>query len=471
MSWLLPRRHTEATAEQLISSGAYGSGIGVVDPLDRDSGFRRVGGGPREVPAWTLERARAWSVAGYRTNPMARSIIDTYVAFMVGDSGVSLQCSHPEVREVAEAYWNDQRNQLGARQEPMARDHLLNGESVYENLVGERTGVTRFSVIDPARITEVVLDAGNPLWPTQLIIDQGGDGLTPTVVQRDDITGLRMGQVHLFQSNKALLTDRRGFPFLGPVLDDLDDYDQVLSNLVDRTALARYLVWDVTYEGGDETMIRKYLAERGGAAPKSGGIEAHNEKITWDAKTAQVGAYEDANTSKTILTSLAAGTGLSKVWLAEPEDAGRASAMSMAEPVRRRVGAVQNLFLGFDTEMVRFAIDQAIVAGRLPATVKIPVEGGGELEVPAAETCTVTGPQIAAADAKITAEVLLKLSQAFDKMIARGVMTPEAAKVATKKAWEDYMGVPYRAELDSTDADTDDVATYVDDQQRQLRSA
>lgn len=258
------------------------------------------------------------------------------------------------------------------------------------------------------------------------------------------------------------------------MLDDLDDYDQVLSNLVDRTALARYLFADVTYEGASPEMIQQYIAERGGRAPASGGIEVHNEKISWDLKNVAVGAYEDTNTSRTILTSVAAGVGLSKVWLSEPEDAGRASAMSMAEPVRRRVGAVQNGNLRIPEEMVRFAVDQAVGVNRLPAMVPVRVEGGAEIQVPAARTVTVTGPQVAAADAKISAQVLVNLAQAFEKMKAAGVITDEAAKAATKKAWEDLMGVPYRAELDRPDADTDDVATHVDDEQRpprQLRTA
>jgi len=86
MGWLGFRndrgdRATEATLEQLVVSGAAG-GQYAVDPIDGDQGFRRAGSGSREVPQWTLEKQRAYSVAAYRLNPMARAIIDTYTSFV-----------------------------------------------------------------------------------------------------------------------------------------------------------------------------------------------------------------------------------------------------------------------------------------------------------------------------------------------------------------------------------------------------
>jgi len=48
-------------------------------------------------------------------------------------------------------------------------------------------------------------------------------------------------------------------------------------------------------------------------------------------------------------------------------------------------------------------------------------------------------------------------------MVTAQVLSPEAAKVAARKAWEDYMGVPYTAVLDSPDANPADIATAVDD--------
>lgn len=463
MSWLLPRRATEGLADSMAASGAYGGGA--VDPVDGDIGFKRVGAGQREAPYWTVTKARASSVHQWRTNPMARAIVDTYTSFVVGDSGLTLQVTDPDVRVRASEFWDDPRNDLAARQELLLRGHILMGETALEVMVGETTGVTRFSYIEPESISSVELDRGNPLWPSALKIRRPGEqDLELQIVRQDEITRLREGEVMFWPDWRALPSDRRGWPFLSPILDWLESYDSVLWNLVDRTALLRYFVWDVTIDGG-QAEVDDFVAKRGTSPPPSGSVEVHNDSVKWSPQTAQVGAAEDRVTSQALLTNVAAGSGLAKTWLAEPEDANRATSLTMAEPVRRRVGGVQNTWLAHQINLVRFAVDQAVRAGRLAAEVPA---SDGEGTVMASSTVKVTGPEVAAADAKVNAEVLTNLAEGLDKMRSLGILSKEAAQQAARKAWEDYVGVPWTPELDKADGDTDDLATYIDDKSGQV---
>jgi hypothetical protein len=48
-------------------------------------------------------------------------------------------------------------------------------------------------------------------------------------------------------------------------------------------------------------------------------------------------------------------------------------------------------------------------------------------------------------------------------MVEIGALSKEAAQMAARKGWEDYMGIPYQSDLDKPDANVDDVATHVDD--------
>lgn len=466
MSWLRPRRQTEATAEQLAASGAAGGGG--YDPIDGDRGFSSAGGGGHEIPRWTLDKARAFSIAGYRTNPMARAIVDTYTSFCVGDSGLTLQCPDPATHDVAQGFWDDTSNTLASSQDLWMRDHLLNGEQAIEAMVGALSGAVRLSVIDTARIIGVDLADGNPLRPSALHIREGlTDEVTRSVIAPDDLTGRRAGQVFWWPSFRATLSDRRGYPFLGPVLDWLDSYDTVLANLVDRTALMRYIAYQVQITGGDGD-VQKFVADHGGKGntvpmPRSGTVEVTNDKVTYIPMSADVKADEDSTTAGNLLTNVAAGTGLAKTWLAEPENANRATSISMAEPVRRRVGGVQNLWIGYMTELARNAVDRAVDAGRIPAEVLIAVGTSHERLMPAASTVTITGPEVAAADAQINAEVLVKLSQALEPLRKNGFLTEAACARAAKKGWEDLVGVPYSPELDQPDGEVDDLATYIDD--------
>jgi hypothetical protein len=463
--WLVPaRRSTEATLDQVIATGAAGGAWGG-DPIDPENGWRRAGSAGRETPPWTQEKSRIYSIAAYRSNPMARAIIDTYTSFCVGDSGVTYQVTNPQVRDVVDEFWTDPRNNLASIQDLMLRDQMIMGETLLELLIGQASGAVRFSPIDTTAVADVTLMNGNPLWPHKVWCKVAGEPRGLTVAAVDDATGLRSGECMWWTPNKTLLTDQRSMPFLAPILDWLDSYDTVLSNLIDRTALARYLVWDVTVEGG-QTDVDTFVQNRGGThVPRSGSVEVHNQAVKWEAKNVQTGAYEDTTAAKSVLTQVAGGSGLAKHWLAEPDQTNRATSMTMAEPVRRRVQGVQNTWLAYQTELVRFAIDQAVASHRLPATVDATDPKTGEIfQRRAAQSVIVTGPEIAAADAQITTQVLLNLSTGLEKLVKNNVMTQEAASVAARKAWEDYVGVPYTADLGKPGAapKPDDVAAEVD---------
>lgn len=460
-----PSRALEATPQQIAATGATRGSFGQYDPIDGDSGWRPAGYQGRQVPDWTLEKTRTFSVAAYRANPMAKAIVDTYTSFCVGDSGVSVTVSNPDVARVVDEFWTDPRTRMAAIQELWLRDLLLNGEGLTELMTGPLAGTVRISPIDPAIIGDVKLHKGNPLWVERVAFQAETERADLTIADVDDVSGLMTGEAMFWTPFKALLTDRRGMPFLSTVLDWLDSYDQVLGNLIDRTALARYLVWDVTVKG-DQGDVDNFVKARGGMhVPRSGSAEVHNESVKWEPKTAQTGAYEDSAAARSVLTLAAAGTGLSKTWLAEPEDSNRATSLTMAEPVRRRISGVQNMFLGYQRDLVRYVVDQAVRAKRLPMMVEGSDSATGQVSLQRArDTVMVTGPEVAAADAQISATVLMNLATGLDKLVGKGLLSREAGELAARKAWEDFVGIPYRAELSDPDkADVDDVATYVDE--------
>lgn len=464
------RRLVEATTDQVVATGSSLGTYGV-DPVDGDTGYKLAGtSGRREVPAWTREKARTYSVTAYRSNPMATAVIDTYTSFCVGDSGVNWQATNPQVADVVREFWDDPANRLGSIQELLLRSQLLMGEKLLQLMVAPLSKVVRFAPTDPANISDILLRAGNPLWPTQAVIGNGDDEQRFDLVTVNDETGLREGNAMFWAPWRTLDTDVRGMPFLTPILDWLDSYDTVLSNLIDRTALARYMVWDVTVQGGQDK-VDEFVTARGGLhVPPSGSVEVHNDAVTWKPQTVSSGAFEDAAANSSVLTNIASGAGLSKTWLAEPDGANRATSQSMAEPVRRRVGGVQKVWLGQIQELLRFVVDQAVAAKRLPPMVEATdPRTGAVTEVPASQSVTVTGPEIAAADSQITAQVLLNLSTGLQTLVETGALTAGAAATAARKAWEDYVGVPYVHELDSPTAKPDDVATAVEEAARRTK--
>lgn len=443
-------RVTEATPEQIAISGAAAGSWGV-DPVDGTRGWTPIGSHTREIPQFTLEKARANSVAAYRMNPLGRAIIDTYVSFCVGDVGVSYICTNDDVREIVKDFWEDPANDLDGVQEMLLRDLLIMGEVILELGQGAVSGVVRYRPVIVGSVQRVSLLNQNPMTPDKLYFMADGENTPPPleVVRINDETGLREGNAMYWRPWRTLTSDVHSVPFLTPVLDWLDNYDTVLSNLIDRTSLARYLVWDVTVQGGQEA-VDNFIASRGGTnIPRSGTVEVHNESVQWEPKTVSTGAQEDSIANSSVMTLVAGGTGLSKTWLAEPEGSNRATSHSMAEPVRRRVQGVQKMWLSCLRELLRYVVDQAVAAGRLPATVtSMDPKTGQELKVPTSQSVDVMGPEVAAADTQITAQVLLNLSTGLQNLVNTGVMTREAAHIAAKKAWEDYVGTTYTQDLD-----------------------
>lgn len=432
---------TEATNQELVASGAAG-GYGV-DPIDGDRGYVKLGTSSRDQPTWTTEKQRAFSLAAYRANPMGRAIVDTYTSFCVGDSGVAPECDDPTVAAVVHEFWHNPRNGIAANAELLFRDWMLMGENIWEYMVGA-SGAVLINPISPSAIEGVTLERGNPLWHDTLVVR---GGTTLRVARPDDFTGIRTGNVGYHPSWRAVITDRRGTPFLGPILDDLDAYAAVLSNLVDRTALSRYLAMHVVIDGEQED-VDDYIERRGGLhVPRSGSVEVTNKKVDIRPINLQSGSFEDTNTSLSVLTNVASGSGLAKTWLAESEGANRATSMSMAEPVRRRVGGVQNEWLGILTAHVRYAVDQAVAVGRLPRTIPQRTLDGDTIDVTPAELVRVVGPKIAAADSNTTATVMVNLGTAISSMIDAGVLTKEAGAVAVQAAWAQFVGRPFPASL------------------------
>jgi hypothetical protein len=211
-------------------------------------------------------------------------------------------------------------------------------------------------------------------------------------------------------------------------------------------------VLDVTVSG-DQTEIDEFVRRRGGLdPPESGSIEVHNDGVSWQALSAPSMAQEDTMTAQQILTNIAGGAGVSKPWISEAEGSNRASAVSMAEPVRRRIGGVQRVWLMFMREVCRYVVDQAVRTGNLPRYVSVADEvGTGSVNVPAWQTVRVVGPEIAGTDAQINATIVSNLAASLAQLVGTGLLGPEAARRMVEKAWADYMGAPWRPGLDTDD--------------------
>ena len=127
----------------------------------------------------------------------------------------------------------------------------------------------------------------------------------------------------------------RGSSFLLPLLDYLDVLDESVFTLAERQSFLNAFVWDVELEGASESDCMSRAAEM--TAPAPGSVRFHNEKEKWKTAQPNLEAHEQQATAELVMRFVLAGAGVPEHWMGRAEDINRATAESMAYPVRRRI--------------------------------------------------------------------------------------------------------------------------------------
>lgn len=372
--------------------------------VDRDDELFTGGGEGtrRDLLGHTLRRAQNLSLNMYRTNPLANRIIRIHTTFMAG-TGFAVGADNPDVQAVIDEFWGSERNRLDLHHRDRSRDYLIFGESILPAGVDE-VGNTTVGVIDPTVVKDIHRSERSNLILEAVELDYSvtSPNRILSVIRADEdpasaTVGLLGGDVF------AWLYDRigaasRGTPLLLPVLDWLDAYDQTLWEMAERVKAVRAFFWDVEVDGG-KADIEEAQKLWGVTPPRSGSVRFRTPAMRVTAAQPHLGTVEDVAAARYLLRLIATGAGVAPHWLGDPEDANRSTAESMDKPVLRSLVDIQADWRMRVEQMLRFAVDQKVAAGVLPAVVQRHDEKGRPLpgdmnRVPAHDTITVTVPEI-----------------------------------------------------------------------------
>lgn len=425
-----------------------------VDPDDHL--YRAAGAGLRDLTGGKLRRAQDISIDLYRKNPLANRIIHVYTTFMAGE-GFAVSCDNPDVQAVADEFWYAERNEMDINHRRFARDWLLYGEGIHPAATDE-TGNTTIGFIDPQSIDKITTSSLNQLILEAVHLHSSAlEGTPPLQIIRrqTDPGGEDLGL--LTGDTFAWLHDRigaatRGTPFLLPILDWLDAYDQTLWELVERIKATRAFFWDVGVEGG-QTEVDQARAIWGKNAPRSGSVRFRTNAMEVSAQQPDIGVHEDVAGARLLLRLIATGAGLAPHWLGDPEDANRSTAEQMDIPVLRALADTQAVWKAQMEETLRFVVDRKVAAGMLPAVVERHDEQGnptGE-RVPAGETVEVVVPNLTDDEIEGAAGSLAEVAAAFTQLDMIDVIDREAMRVIIRRILP-ALGVP-ASELPEPDDD------------------
>jgi hypothetical protein len=336
-------------------------------------GWRRLTGSPtRELPM--MDQGRAIEVAYWlwKTNPMAKWIIEVVTAF-VAAKGSPYTCKNDDVKDLLDTFWNDPVNRMDIHWENFVRELGIYGEQCWPAFIAEQTGRVRLGYIDPAQIEKIEADPENVKIKVGLVVSSalGGKARRLKIVLDDEneaflsAAGQELrdsftdGQCFYFTIN-ALTNEMRGTSDLFVVADHLDGYEQFLYDSSEKYARFNAFYYDITVEGADEKKLEEERKRY--EPPKTGGAFIHNEKVKSEAVAPELKAYDAEKAARLHRNHILGSLGLPEHWFGGGGDVNRATAAEMDAPSRKIIASRQEKIKNMLELMFDYVITCAVNA-------------------------------------------------------------------------------------------------------------
>lgn len=316
-----------------------------------------------DLPAEFLHAAQRLSLLLYRKNVRAYRSVELVKDFVLGD-GVKFSASDQKVEELLRQHWqvNRWKNKAAERLRALA----LFGEQLWPAFVSEGTGLVRLSSVSPLLIRAVKRDPENAeeiiaaeTGPT----DANKKNKRSWDVIREGEDGKLVGEAFYFPVNR-IAGGGRGTPDLLSSIDWLEGLDNMVFGMLERSALALDVVFDLELEQTNETEIRKHVKDFVKSL-RSGGVYGHNERVKLDIKAPALGATEAQTAIGILLRQIQSGTGLAGLFFGDSADLTRSSASELSVPVAKMIQGRQEVFRRMLDDVFRFQIEKAKEAGAL----------------------------------------------------------------------------------------------------------
>lgn len=332
--------------------------------------YRRLTDSRRDLTPIEQDRARRISLHLWRSNPMARRIIEMIVDFTVGADGLSITAGSDSVQQVIDDVWNDPVMDLRRNNRSWVRDLSLAGELALSKNVAGVGGRVRYGFLDPDRIRDVLPERGNVMVDETLVMmgDNPGDPERriplvrwidgeAAVAAGTDAMGSWQGDALYFGIHRPTGA-HRGTPDLLALADWIDGYDQLLFNALEKTGLANAFIYDVTLTGADDDAIADWQ-QKHGVAPPPGSLRVHNEKEAWQAVAPSLNNIDTVALGRPIKNMALGGAGLPEAWFAEGDSASRATLSAQGDPTYRMLQSRQQEIEKIFERLIRVAIQEA----------------------------------------------------------------------------------------------------------------
>jgi hypothetical protein len=381
-------------------------------------------------------------------NPLGEWIIRTVTSHVVG-GGVHYKVTvndkpSEEGQKRVDDFWNDPANGMDRLLPQLVQFLFVYGVQIipcFPRWKAEGGGsigdaVIEIGTLDPRALGEV---RANPVNPREIVAVEVGSptdrkiwrvvhndrtrenrriGLLPEGDKWVDEYGVQYDGACFYWRHGNAPFEKVGYPLLMRQVDYLDQADRHFFDIVERVLALQQFIWDVTIKGAStKEAIDKIAKEQGihDGPPRPRAIRYHNDNITWQAVTPNLGMSDITPLSRNILLFVLGSAGIPLHWFGEGENTNRASAESMARPTRKLFEALQDEVRWYVEDLLGYVIDTAVLAKKLPdVEYKIAVEM----------------PQVAVADTASDATTLKTIGDAMQVAIGAGILTEgQAAEI------------------------------------------
>lgn len=397
-----------------------------------------------------------------------------------------------ELRAVLDRHWNDPDNNWPLKQHDRVTGLGVWGEQLYPAFVNPTTGHVKLGRIDLRRIKEVRTDPENEervvavaLHPlagetrgkvyrvvhVHEAVDSAEGAPSESegylVGAEDDAReggskgGSKGAETYdgtcFYFAVNRIQGAKRGHSDLLTLIDMIDAYGSLLMNGIDSAAQKNSFIWDVLLTGADDAAIADFK-RKNAKPPKPGAVRVHNENVTWTAVSPDLGATQHVELARLYRVHILGGAGLPEHWYGEGDSATRATAAEMSAPVLRRLKSRQTYVTSMIQDVLRFQVDQAILAGEIRGTPETK------------KRVTVHAPEFEAGDVAIGAAALAQSTNALAVAEDRGWVTRDTARkgfaavashlgvTINADAEKDAIEAQDGAEADQATADAEDAA-------------
>ncbi|MGQ9626969.1 MAG: hypothetical protein ACUVV0_08725, partial [Anaerolineae bacterium] len=335
---------------------------------DQISGAAR----PQDKPWHEFKSDLDDALEAWRTNPLARRIVQLTTDYVVGD-GITIGSEIEEVADFIRRFWGHRKNRMALRLYSMCDELTRSGELFPVLSTNPADGMSYIRFVPACRINEIETDPDDlerELSYRELV----AWGLSP----RESIEGRRWPSPEAFKNGQAAPGNQavmlhyainrpvgcvRGESDLVPILPWLRRYKEWLEDRVRVNRHKNAFLWMVTLRNATPGDIRKKQLQYS-HPPSPGSVIVADENESWTPISPHIQAEQAQADGKALRLIIAAGAGIPLHFLSEGESATRATAAEMGDPTFRHFYHRQLFFVEMLKDIIATAYGRAVALGK-----------------------------------------------------------------------------------------------------------